>query len=105
MRMTFFLALALAACGANGDRLTDDQAGAAPNAPTTAVDQPAPAPANGVAQSYKAVGTEPGWALTVKDGIMTYEGDYGSVKISEPVPASSTRRPWRSTKRRWDRSS
>lgn len=91
MRIFFLGALALAGCGANADRLTEEQAAAAQNfsveAPD-AIDQPLPPPASPVAFSYKAVGTEPGWALTIGGATMRYEGDYGSVKISEPTPAN-----------------
>ena len=98
MRIFFLGALALAACGANDDRLTDEQAAAAQNivieAPV-AIDQPPPTPATPAASSYKAVGTEPGWALTIDGATMTYEGDYGSVKISEPTPATFRPAPGR----------
>lgn len=91
MRIFFLGALALAACGANDDRPTDEQAAAADNiaveAPV-ASDQPLPSPASPAAATYKAVGTEPGWALTIDGAAMTYEGDYGSVKISEPTPTN-----------------
>lgn len=91
MRIFILGTLALAACGANDDRLTDEQAAAAQNivvdAPV-AIDQPPPIPATPAVAAYRAVGTEPGWALTIKGATMTYEGDYGSVKISEPTPAN-----------------
>jgi heat shock protein HslJ len=35
---------------------------------------------------YKAVGTEPGWSLTVRPARMDYAGDYGEVNIAEPTP-------------------
>lgn len=98
MRIIILGALALAACGANDDRLTDEQAGAAQNiavdAPV-AIDQPAASPAAPAAATYKAVGTEPGWALTIKGGSIEYLGDYGSVKISEATPANFRSRPGR----------
>ncbi len=96
--MRFFIlgALALAGCGANDDRLTEEQATAAQNvvadAPV-ASDQPAAPPATPAAVTYKAVGTEPGWALTIKGGTMAYLGDYGSVKISEAAPGDFLGRP------------
>jgi uncharacterized membrane protein len=37
---------------------------------------------------YKAVGTEPGWSLTVYAARMDYAGDYGQVNIAEPTPPS-----------------
>lgn len=86
------LCLLLAACGAPADRLTDEEAAAQQNAtidepveirvpePTNVAPPPAPTP------SYKAVGTEPGWALTVTPKTISYEGDYGAVTITEPTP-------------------
>ena len=100
MKTILILGLALASCGVNDDRVTDEQAAAEQNATIgapVAIEQPAtlrdattrPAP------SYKAVGTEPGWALTVTPNAMTYEGDYGSVKISEPTPPNFRPAPGR----------
>ncbi|MCY7281738.1 MAG: META domain-containing protein [Sphingomonas bacterium] len=98
MRIVVLCALALAACGANDDRLTDEQAGVAQNialdAPV-AIDQPAASPANPSAATYRAVGTEPGWALTINGGSMEYLGDYGSVTIREATPANFRSRPGR----------
>jgi len=91
MRIYFLGALALAGCGQNEDRLTDEQVAAVQNFPVetpVAIDQPLPPPANPVAVSYQARGTEPGWALTINGATMTYEGDYGSVTIVEPTPAN-----------------
>ncbi len=91
MRIFLLLgAVALCACGANDDRLTDEQAAAAQNFPLevpAANDQVPPPPADPPAFAYRAVGTEPGWALTINGPTMTYQGDYGSVKISESTPA------------------
>ena len=98
MRLFLLGALTLASCGANDDRLTDEQAAAAQNVviePPVAIDQPFPSPANPAAATYKAVGTEPGWALTIAGAAMSYEGDYGSVKISEPTPANFRPAPGR----------
>ena len=98
MKILLFCVLALGACGANADRLTDEQAAAAQNVmiePPVAIDQPLPSPANPAAATYKAVGTEPGWALTISGATMIYEGDYGSVKISEPTPANFRPAPGR----------
>ncbi len=85
--------LLLAGCGEPADRLTDEQAAAQQNAAideTVEIDVPEPAssptPTPPVA-NYSALGTEPGWALTITPGTIRYEGDYGSVTISEPTPA------------------
>ncbi len=103
MKRIFFLcALALAACG-NDDRLTPEQAAAEQAAAEQAAAEqnaaigapaddvpPPPPPSSGpvpAGLAYKAVGTEPGWALTVRGAGMTYQGDYGTVTISEPTPA------------------
>jgi len=97
MRLFWLGALALGACGANNDRLTDEQATAGHNVAAevpVAVDQPPPPPATPAA-AYKAVGTEPGWALTIDGATMIYLGDYGEVKISEPTPANFRARPGR----------
>lgn len=83
----------LAGCGEPADRLTDEQAAAQQNAAieeTVEIDVPeptsSPAPAPPAA-SYAALGTEPGWALSVTPKSMRYEGDYGSVTIAEATPA------------------
>ncbi|WEK01376.1 MAG: META domain-containing protein [Candidatus Sphingomonas phytovorans] len=41
--------------------------------------------------SYKAVGTEPGWALTIDKGLIRYVGDYGRTRVTAqaPVPRPS----------------
>lgn len=46
----------------------------------TAPQQPA------VPYSYRAVGNEPGWSLTIDKTNITYVGDYGEVRIVEPTP-------------------
>ena len=91
-RTILVLPLLLAGCGAPADRLTDEQAAARQQAniespqpiavpsPTNAPPPAAPAP------SYKALGTEPGWTLTVTPKTIRYEGDYGAVTITEPTP-------------------
>ncbi len=82
----------LAACGAPADRLTDEQAAAQQNSAieeTIAIEVPAPiaaSPPAPPALSYEALGTEPGWALTVTPKTIIYEGNYGSVTITEPTP-------------------
>lgn len=88
----FVLGALLAGCGAPADRLSDEDAEAQQNAAideTIAIDVPQPttvAPPALPAQRYKALGTEPGWALTVTPKTMRYEGDYGSVTIAEATP-------------------
>ena len=88
----FVLCAMLAGCGAPSDRLSDEDAAAQQNAAieeTIAIDVPQPttaSPPAAPAQSYKAIGTEPGWALTVTPATMSYEGDYGAVTIAEPTP-------------------
>ena len=82
----------LAGCGGPSDRLTDEQASAQQNAAIEekiAIEIPEPtavAPTAPPALSYEALGTEPGWALTVTPKTISYEGEYGSVVIAEPTP-------------------
>lgn len=88
--------LITAGCGEPSDRLTDEEATVAQtpaalddgnNASeviTGASDLPEPDDAGPIL--YKAVGTEPGWALTVRAARMDYAGDYGEVNIAEPTP-------------------
>ena len=40
---------------------------------------------------YKAIGTEPGWALTIEKGLIRYVGDYGRTRVTTtaPVPRPS----------------
>jgi heat shock protein HslJ len=42
------------------------------------------------AEPYHAMGTEPGWALTIGGGEMTYVGDYGETHITVPTPDPRT---------------
>lgn len=98
MRIVPVLALALlASCGSPSDRLSDEEASTEQgpgvsdgnvaeeslNATRTS-DLPEPTDAGPVL--YKAVGTEPGWTLTVRAARMDYVGDYGDVNIAEPTP-------------------
>ncbi|MES2903187.1 MAG: hypothetical protein V4696_03295 [Pseudomonadota bacterium] len=82
----------LAGCGAPADRLTDEQAAAEQQANIEAPQQIEVPPQTNVAPpatptpSYKALGTEPGWTLTVTPTSMSYEGDYGATIIAEPSP-------------------
>lgn len=96
------LAVAVAGCGDPNGRLTDDQVAAGRNSPIkspAAIDVPVarpPVPQAGVGLViYKAVGTEPGWALTVRRETMIYLGDYGSVRITAPTPANFRSAPGR----------
>ena len=59
-------------------------------------EQPSPpeAPANSAAPVlvdqaplYRAVGTEPGWALTIDRGRISYVGDYGETRINQLAPS------------------
>ncbi len=54
----------------------------------------APPPDDGTAppadEPYRAIGTEPGWALTIGGGEMAYEGDYGETHITVPTPDPRT---------------
>ena len=40
------------------------------------------------AQTYRALGQEPGWTLTIADGRIDYAGDYGETRISVPAPVA-----------------
>lgn len=92
----FACGLAIAGCGDPSDRLTDEEATAAqsPGVPdetpeeAEAIAAPSELPEAEVAGPtlYKAVGTEPGWSLTVRAARMDYAGDYGEVNIAEPTP-------------------
>ncbi|HVF82849.1 MAG TPA: META domain-containing protein [Sphingomicrobium sp.] len=92
----FFLlaaaSLLLTACE-NRDRLSDEEAAAEAAQPSNELivpesgdAAPAAAPADVGAVLYKALGTEPGWALIVRQGAMLYQGDYGTVRIVEVTP-------------------
>lgn len=100
IRLPLLPLLLLSACGEPSDRLTDEQASAGQNAAIDApvpIDVPPPfasAPKAPRAE-YRAVGTEPGWALTVRPDIMTYQGDYGSMTIAEPTPSGFRPNPGR----------
>jgi heat shock protein HslJ len=88
--------LLTAACGQPSDRLSDAEAAAEQspamldqaNAESEAVAGPSDLPDSADAGPvlYKAVGTEPGWSLTVYAARMDYAGDYGEVNIAEPTP-------------------
>lgn len=55
-----------------------------------AVNNPAPTPPPPVAEQYRAVGQEPGWALTIGNGRIDYVGDYGETKINVARPEPRT---------------
>jgi len=96
-RMILAAMLLVAGCGQPSDRLSDEEATAdqspaalddgndeAKDAVAAPSDLPDAADAGPVL--YKAVGTEPGWSLTVHSARMDYVGDYGEVNIAEPTP-------------------
>jgi heat shock protein HslJ len=96
-RITPIIALlALAGCGQPSDRLSDEEAGQEQspavlddsNETNEIVPTPSELPDSDLAGPvlYKAVGTEPGWSLTVHAARMDYAGDYGQVNIAEPTP-------------------
>jgi uncharacterized membrane protein len=85
-----------AACGQPADRLSDEDA-AAEQGPavvdegnteseTVSASSDLPDQVDSGSVLYKAVGTEPGWSLTVRAARMDYAGDYGEVNIAEPTP-------------------
>jgi heat shock protein HslJ len=88
--------LLLAGCGDPQDKLSDEEASvqqtpavldngnAESETITAASDLPAPEDAGDIL--YKAVGTEPGWSLTVRPARMDYSGDYGQANLAEPTP-------------------
>jgi heat shock protein HslJ len=88
--------LLLAGCGDPQDKLSDedaavqqgpavlDNSNAESETITASSDLPLAEDAGPVL--YKAVGTEPGWSLTVHAARMDYSGDYGQVNIAEPTP-------------------
>jgi uncharacterized membrane protein len=51
-----------------------------------AITAPAPAPAAAVAESYRALGQEPGWTVEIADGRILYVGDYGEQRIEVALP-------------------
>lgn len=88
--------LLAAGCGAPADRLSDEDASAEQSpavldegsneSEAIAAPSDLPDPADAGSVLYKAVGTEPGWSLTVRPARMDYVGDYGEVNIAEPTP-------------------
>ena len=66
------------------------------NSTDVANDESVPAPPPGdearpspVPAGYRAVGNEPGWSLTIGEEQMSYIGDYGEVRITQPKPEPS----------------
>ena len=45
-----------------------------------------PSPRPTVADSYRALGQEPGWNVTIDGGRIDYVGDYGETRITVPAP-------------------
>lgn len=41
-------------------------------------------------ETYRAIGQEPGWTLSIANGRMLYLGDYGETRIEVPAPAPRT---------------
>ena len=105
MKRTSLLVLLLpllSACGGDQDRLTDEQAMHEPthNGQDVAIEdgEADPAPGPSLPQEpgelvYKALGTEPGWALTVRQNAMLYQGDYGTIRVIEATPPQFSSRP------------
>ncbi|WP_106639368.1 META domain-containing protein [Allosphingosinicella vermicomposti] len=40
--------------------------------------------------AYRALGTEPGWTVTIEDDRIVYDGEYGEVRFSVPRPEPRT---------------
>ena len=40
--------------------------------------------------AYQARGQEPGWLLTIGDGVLDYRGDYGETRVRVPAPEPRT---------------
>ena len=45
-----------------------------------------PAPGTPAAETYRALGQEPGWSLVIDGGRISYVGDYGATRITVPRP-------------------
>src|SRR3546814_5994243 len=46
---------------------------------------PPPRPRPPASDTYRAIGTEPGWSLTIGPRTMRYEGDYGKNVVEAPT--------------------
>ncbi len=93
-RAALFLLLLASGCGGDQDRLTDEQAmrdavpgqEQLPPGTSPAAGTPAVLPVEPGEIVYKALGTEPGWALTVRENAMLYQGDGGQMRLIETTP-------------------
>ncbi len=74
MAKHFLAGLAALLCGA-----------CAPSAVPIAVPDPMPPPG-----SFRALGQEPGWTLTIAGGEIDYRGNYGEKSIRVPAPQPRT---------------
>ncbi|MCY7339342.1 MAG: hypothetical protein LH465_05240, partial [Sphingomonas bacterium] len=85
LALTLLASLLIAACDARRDAAPAPDA--RPSPPAAAANDAAPAMPAPIDQAppYRAVGTEPGWALTIADGRIDYVGDYGETKINQPA--------------------
>lgn len=83
LALTLLTALFMTACDARRDAgpATD----APPSPPAATANDASPAAIEQM-PPYRAVGTEPGWALTIAGGRIDYVGDYGDTKINQPAP-------------------
>ncbi|HEY9579221.1 MAG TPA: hypothetical protein VIR65_05090 [Rhizorhapis sp.] len=78
--------LALGACqSAPGSRTADD-------VPSTQTPGP-----GGSGQTYKALGTEPFWALQIENGKMTFQTPHGPTVIATAIQAGPSFNGWRYT--------
>lgn len=85
LALSMLVALLVTACDARRDGAPSPNV--RPSPPATAANDAAPMPnPSKQALPYRAVGTEPGWALTIADGRIDYVGDYGDTKINQPAP-------------------
>jgi uncharacterized membrane protein len=93
-RAALILLLVTTGCNADQDRLTDEQAlqeaARGQEVLTGGNDASAAAVAAAVTEPgetvYKALGTEPGWALTVRSNAMLFQGDDGTTRLVEATP-------------------
>ncbi|CAA9513060.1 MAG: hypothetical protein AVDCRST_MAG09-1742 [uncultured Sphingomonas sp.] len=88
------LLLVTAGCNGAQDRLTDEQAMQEAAASNEVLAGGSEASAAAVAAAvtepgetvYKALGTEPGWALTVRANAMLFQGNDGTTRLVEATP-------------------
>lgn len=88
MKLALTLLAMLFATACDGRRASTSAPDAQPFPPAAAANNAAPAKSAPIDQAppYRAVGTEPGWALTIAGGRIDYVGDYGDTKINQPAP-------------------